>query len=73
MLVAALPIALLLAAPAESQTPPAAPLCGTRSTPPVTWDHVVWIWFENGYGAIVGSDPASHINRGAGRRHASRP
>lgn len=32
--------------------------------PPATWDHVVWIWFENhGFGSIVGSRAAPHINR----------
>jgi phosphatidylinositol-3-phosphatase len=40
------------------------PLCGTRSAPPATWDHVVWIWFENhGYDAVVGSSAAPRINR----------
>jgi phosphatidylinositol-3-phosphatase len=42
----------------------AEPLCGTRATPPPTYAHVVWIWFENqSYGDIVGSRAAPYINR----------
>jgi hypothetical protein len=57
----------ILAATARPQTlPPVthAPLCGSRSTPPATWDHVVWIWFENhGFGSVVGR-AAPHIRKG---------
>ena len=43
---------------------PIGPLCGTSSEPPPTWDHVVWIWFENhGYDSIVGSGAAPFMNR----------
>jgi hypothetical protein len=45
---------------------PVAPLpaiCGTHVTAP-TWEHVVWIWFENhDYGQIVGSPDAPFMNR----------
>jgi phospholipase C len=45
---------------------PVAPLpaiCGTHVAAP-TWEHVVWIWFENhGYGQIVGSPDAPFMNR----------
>jgi len=51
-------LVLLLATTARAQA-----LCGTEATPPATWDHVVWIWFENhGYGAVIGSSAAPHIN-----------
>jgi phosphatidylinositol-3-phosphatase len=41
-----------------------APICGTRAAPPDSWEHVVWIWFENhGYDEIVGSAEAPFINR----------
>jgi phosphatidylinositol-3-phosphatase len=44
--------------------PPIPPLCGVTATAPATWDHVVWIWFENhAVGSIVGSGAAPHINR----------
>jgi hypothetical protein len=62
-----IPLLLLVAAlvPAPSfalaQTPP---LCGTRAAPPPTWEHVVWIWFENhGYQAIMGGGAAPFIAR----------
>jgi phospholipase C len=51
---------------AESRTRgiPLGPVCGTEATPPPTWEHVVWIWFENhSYGAIVGSSQAPFMNR----------
>jgi hypothetical protein len=42
----------------------AAPFCGLRATPPTTYEHVVWIWFENhGYSDIVGSRSAPYIDR----------
>src|SRR4051794_22219313 len=32
----------------------ARPMCGWLKTPPTTYTHVIWIWFENhGYGSIV--------------------
>ena len=38
--------------------------CGTGTTPPAIWDHVVWIWFENhDYGEIVGSGAAPFLGR----------
>src|SRR5262245_36220111 len=38
--------------------------CGLGATPPQTYEHVVWVWFENhGYGQIVGSDAAPFMNR----------
>ena len=41
-----------------------APFCGTSASPPDSWEHVVWIWFENhGYDEIVGSAAAPFINR----------
>jgi phosphatidylinositol-3-phosphatase len=52
-------VVLFLATAARAQT-----LCGTEPTPPPVWEHVVWIWFENhGYGAVIGSGAAPHINR----------
>ncbi len=37
--------------------------CGTVSAPPATWDHVVWIVFENKtYAQIIGSSNAPYIN-----------
>ena len=38
-------------------------ICGTRSTPPPTYAHVIWIWMENhSFGDIVGSPAAPYIN-----------
>jgi len=38
--------------------------CGLRATPPATYEHVVWVWFENhGYGQVVGSHAAPFMNR----------
>jgi hypothetical protein len=49
---------------ASAPPPPLGPLCGTQPSPPPTWEHVVWIWFENhGFGSIVGSREAHFINR----------
>ncbi|MDX6287805.1 MAG: phosphatidylinositol-3-phosphatase [Frankiales bacterium] len=37
-------------------------MCGL-SSPPATYQHVIWIWFENhSYGSIVGSPQAPYIN-----------
>jgi hypothetical protein len=39
-------------------------ICGTSSTPPATYDHVVWIWFENhSYPSIVRSPDAPFLNK----------
>jgi hypothetical protein len=58
---------VLAAAPVGAAKPPPPPdtsLCGWLPAPPATWEHVVWIWFENhGFGAVVGSPEAPHINR----------
>ena len=41
--------------------------CGTVSTPPATYDHVVWILMENhAYSQIIGSPSAPYINKMAG-------
>ena len=58
--------AVLIATVAGAVTPPSPlpPLCGLSSTPPPTWDHVVWIWFENkNYGDIVHAAAARFMNR----------
>ena len=61
---AALLLFVALATPARAETGGAPLLCGTAPTPPATWEHVVWIWFENhGYGAVVGARDAPHLNR----------
>src|SRR5258706_10348368 len=40
--------------------------CGLGGTPPQTYEHVVWIWFENhGYGQIIGSGAAPFFNHTA--------
>ena len=37
--------------------------CGTTSTPPTSWQHVVWVVMENKqYGQIIGSSNAPYIN-----------
>lgn len=49
--------------PARGATTAPSP-CGARATPPATWEHVVWIWFENhGFGQVIGSGAAPYINR----------
>jgi phosphatidylinositol-3-phosphatase len=41
------------------------PLCGLAATPPPSWEHVVWIFFENhSFDEIVGSVEAPFINHG---------
>ncbi len=53
-------VVLGTAAPAVGQQA----MCGTRTTPPVTWAHVVWIVMENhGYDQIIGNGAAPFINR----------
>ena len=40
------------------------PPCGTSTAPPPTWEHVIWIWFENhSYGSIIHSGDAPFMNR----------
>jgi phosphatidylinositol-3-phosphatase len=61
----AVPLALLAmtACAAAAPSTPTPPLCGTRTTPPSSWEHVAWIWFENhGYDRIVGSRDAPFMN-----------
>jgi hypothetical protein len=39
------------------------PPCGASAPPPATWDHVVWIVFENkSYAQIIGSPSAPYLN-----------
>jgi hypothetical protein len=58
----AIVLALLLATSATCAA--GAPLCGTRDAPPATWEHVVWIWFENhGADQVIGSPDAPFMNR----------
>jgi phosphatidylinositol-3-phosphatase len=43
--------------------PPPASDCGTKTAPPVTYSHVIWIWMENhSYSQIIGSSAAPYIN-----------
>jgi hypothetical protein len=38
-------------------------MCGFAPAPPLRYQHVIWIWFENhSYGSIVGSSKAPYIN-----------
>jgi phospholipase C len=61
---AALRLILGLLLGVSSTRAAAAPLCGTRTTPPPVWEHVVWIWFENhGFDQIIGSSAAPFMNR----------
>jgi hypothetical protein len=51
------------AQPTPAQPTPASP-CGTASTPPATYDHVVWVLMENhSYSQIIGSPSAPYINQ----------
>lgn len=46
-----------------SATPTSGP-CGTSTTPPTSYQHVVWIVMENkSYGEIVGSSSAPYLNQ----------
>ena len=62
----ALALALLLlvaTASAGSTSTVDAPFCGLRADPPATYEHVVWIWFENhSFRSIVGSPDAPFLN-----------
>jgi hypothetical protein len=43
--------------------PPPSADCGTRTGPPATYAHVIWIWMENhSYSEIIGSSAAPYIN-----------
>jgi hypothetical protein len=38
--------------------------CGTASTPPATYDHVIWIFMENqGFNQVIGSSSAPYENQ----------
>jgi hypothetical protein len=43
--------------------PPPSTDCGTRTGPPATYAHVIWIWMENhSYSEIIGSSAAPYLN-----------
>ena len=43
--------------------PPPTTDCGTKTGPPATYAHVVWIWMENhSYSQIIGSSSAPYIH-----------
>ena len=43
--------------------PPPSTDCGTKTAPPATYAHVIWIWMENhSYSEIIGSSAAPYIN-----------
>jgi hypothetical protein len=43
--------------------PPPTTDCGTKTGPPATYAHVIWIWMENhSYGQIIGSSAAPYSN-----------
>src|SRR4051812_2919746 len=49
-----------MAVAARDKTVPAP--CGTRTAPPATYTHVIWIWMENhSAGQVVGSRSAPYI------------
>ena len=57
---------LVVTAPAATPTPDKP--CGVAATAPTTYQHVVWIVFENKrYSQIIGSSDAPYINRIAGQ------
>ena len=42
--------------------------CGSAATPPTSWQHVVWVVFEEqAYSQIIGSANAPYINRVANK------
>ena len=58
---------LVTGAPAAQGAPtpprPTSGPCGTASTPPATYSHVIWVWMENhSYDTIIGSPSAPYIN-----------
>jgi hypothetical protein len=59
-------VASTILAPASAKPPtppPSSAPCGTASSGPAQWDHVVWIVFENKtYSQIIGSANAPYIN-----------
>src|SRR5207237_8819953 len=60
--------AVLLAALVAVASVASARMCGSATSPPAVYDHVVWIWFENhSYDEIVGSPDAPYMNRLAAR------
>jgi hypothetical protein len=43
--------------------PPPSTDCGTKTGPPATYAHVIWIWMENhSYSEIIGSASAPYLN-----------
>ena len=43
--------------------PPPSTDCGTKTGPPATYAHVIWIWMENhSYSEIIGSSAAPYLN-----------
>jgi phosphatidylinositol-3-phosphatase len=54
--------ASLTAATSSCPPPPPGP-CGTTTSPPASWQHVVWIVMENKqYGQVIGSSDAPYIS-----------
>jgi chitodextrinase len=52
------------ACPPPPPPPPSGSPCGTAATPPTSWQHVVWVVFENKqYSQIIGSANAPYINK----------
>jgi hypothetical protein len=52
----------------SAHRPGAAPSCSMRRAAPATWQHVVWIVFENKqYSQVIGSPDAPYINALAGQ------
>jgi hypothetical protein len=50
-------------APPPPPPPPPSGPCGTASTPPNGYDHVIWVWMENkAYSSVVGSGNAPYEN-----------
>jgi hypothetical protein len=55
-------VAVSIGVAAQGATAPPAP-CGTRTGPPATYAHVIWIWMENhSADQIVGNRSAKYIN-----------
>ena len=49
------------AASSAVAAPAAAPPCGSKSTPPAVYDHVIWIWMENhSYNQVIGAAQAPY-------------
>ena len=61
---AAAPPAAAASLPASGTPSPAAGPCGTTGSPPPTYAHVIWIWYENAsLDTIIGNPQAPNINR----------